>query len=122
MKKDKWHDHIENVLSSASKVIGVMRNLKHKFSFYSPNQIYISYVRPRLQHFSTVWDNCTAEQTRSFEKLQNEAARIMTGFTRSVSLECNWDSLALRRYYQKLNFMYKATHDMVPSYIADLIP
>ena len=35
--------------------------------------------------------------------------------------ECNWDSLALRRYNQKLKFMYKATHGMVLSYIVDLI-
>ena len=58
---------------------------------------------------------------------QKEAARIVTGLTRSVSLERlykerNWDSLALRRYNQKLKFMYKATHGIVPSYIVDLIP
>ena len=104
-----------------------MRKLKYKFSYHSLNQIYISYVRPILEYSSIVWDNCTAEQTRSLEKLQNEAARIMTGVTRSVSLErlykeCNWDSLALRRYNQKLKFMYKATHGMVPSCFVDLIP
>ena len=104
-----------------------MRKLKYKFSYHSLNQIYISYVRPILVYSSIVWDNCTAEQARSLEKLQNEAARIVTGLTRSVSLgrlynECNWDSLALRRYNQKIKFMYKATHGMVPSYIVDLIP
>ena len=36
--------------------------------------------------------------------------------------ECNWDSLALRRYNQKLKFMYKAPHGMVSSYIVDLKP
>ena len=50
-----------------------------------------------------MWDNCTAEQERALEKLQNEAACIVMGLTRSVPLErlykeCNWDSLALRRY------------------------
>ena len=61
------------------------------------------------------------------QKIQNEAARIVTGLTRSVSLErlyneCGWDSLALRRNNQKLKFMCKATHGMVPSYISDIIP
>lgn len=126
-ERGKWHDHIEKILSSASKVIGVMRKLKYTFSYHSLNQIYISYVRPILEYSSIVWDNCTAEQAGSLEKLQNEAARIVTGLTRSVSLErlyreCNWDSLTSRRYNQKLKFMYKATHDMVPSYIDDLIP
>ena len=126
-EKGKWYDHIEKVLSSASKVIGIMRKLKYKFSYHSLNQIYISYVRPILEYSSIVWDNCTTEQARSLEKLQNEAAGIVTGLTRPVSLErlyneCNWDSLALRRYNQKLKFMYKATYGMVPSYIVDLIP
>ena len=41
-------------------------------------------------------------------------------YGKTVSLEmlyneCGWDSLALRRNNQKLKFIYKATHDMVPS-------
>ena len=104
-----------------------MRKLKYKFSYHSLNQIYIAYVRPILKYSSIVWDNCTAEQARSLEKLQTELAHIVTGLTRSVSLEwlykdCHLESLALRRYNQKLKFMYKATHGMVPSYIVDLIP
>ena len=109
------------------KVIDVMRKLKNKFNYHSLNQMYISYVRPILVSSLIVWDKCTAKQARSLEKLQNEAARIVMGLTMSVSLErlykeCNWDSLALRRYNQKLKFMYKATHDVVSSYIAGIIP
>ena len=129
MKKVNGMITLKKVLSSASKVIGVMRNLKYKFSYHSLNQIYISYVRPILEYSSVVWDNCTSEQARSLEKLQNEAARIVTGLTRSVSLErlykeCTWDYLALRRYNQKLKcrYMYKSMHGMVPSYIANLKP
>lgn len=108
----KWQNHIENILSSASKVIGSMRKLKYSFSRIALNQIYISYVRPILEYSSIVSDNCTIEQANSVEKLQNEAARIVTGLTRSVSLErlyneCEWDSLSIRRTNQKLKFMYK---------------
>ena len=122
----KWHNHIENILASASKVIGVMRKLKYTFSRIALNQIYISYARPILEYSSVVWDNCTLDQANSLEKLQNEAARIVTGLTRSVLqerhyTECGWDSLALRRRYQKLKFMYIASHNMVPSYISDVI-
>ena len=65
--------------------------------------------------------------TLSLQKLQNESARIVTGLTRSVSLdnlfnECGWQTLKGRRESQKLSFMYKASHGIVPSYISDLIP
>ena len=93
-----------------------MRKLKYTFSRIALNQIHISYARPILEYSSIVWDNCTI-QSNSLEKLQNEAARIVTGLTRSVSLErlyteCGWDSLALRRRNQKLKFMYKVSHNM----------
>ena len=123
----KWHNHIENILVSASKVIGIMRNLKYSFSRVALNQIYISYVRSLFEYSSIGWDNCTAEQANSIEKLQNEAACIVIGLTRCISLkklynECGWESLALRRKNQKLKFIYKVTHNMVPEYIQDIIP
>ena len=123
----KWKCHKDSVLTSASRMIGIMRKLKYVFSRRSLNQIYISYIRPILEYSSIVWDGCTVEQQNSLEKLQNEAARIVTGLTKSVTLirlytECGWESLAERRSKQKLKFMYKAVNGMVPSYITDLIP
>ena len=64
-----------------------MRRLKYDFFRRALNQIYISYVRPLLEYSSIVWDGCTDEQSSSLEKIQNEAARIVTGLTRPVSLE-----------------------------------
>ena len=37
----KWDKHIETILKSASKVIGIMRKLKYNFSRIALNQIYI---------------------------------------------------------------------------------
>ena len=96
-----------------------MRKLKYEFSRLALNQIYISYVRPIIEYSSIVWDGCSEQNADLLEKLQHEAARIVTGLTRSVSLEnlykdCGWPSLAISRKYQKLNFMYKALNNMVP--------
>ena len=126
----KWDTHIETILKSASKIIGIMRKLKYNFTRKALNQIlnqiYLSYVRPLLEYSCVVWDGCTIDQSHSLEKLQHEAARIVTGLTRSVSLErlykeCGWESLQSRRSNQKLKFMYRAMNDMVPSYISNLI-
>ena len=64
-----------------------MRKLKYDFSRRALNQIYISYVRPLLEYSSIVLDGSTVEQSSNLEKLQNEAARIVTGLIRSVSLD-----------------------------------
>ena len=123
----KWKCHIDSILTSASRMIGIMRKLKYVFSRRSLNQIYVSYVRPVLEYSCVVWDGCTVEQQNSLEKLQNEAARIATGLTKSVTLnrlyqECGWQTLQERRTNQKLKLMYKAVNGMVPPYISDLIP
>ena len=104
-----------------------MRKLKYVFSRRSLNQIYVTYVRPVLEYSSVVWGGCTIEQQNSLEKLQNEAARIVTGLTKSVTLnrlyrEFDWQTLQERRTNQILKLMYKAVNGMVPSYISDLIP
>ena len=66
-------------------------------------------------------------KTQTLLKIQNEAAGIVTGLTRSVSLvklynECGWTNLSVRRHQQKLHFMYKVNNGLVPSYITDLFP
>ena len=126
-KNGKWHSHIDKILNSAAKVIGIMRKLKFTLNRIALNQIYMSYVLPILEYSSIIWDGCTAQDSNALEKLQNEAARIVTGLTRSVSLEnlyrqCGWKSLFERRNNHKLCFMYKSVNGQVPSYITDIIP
>ena len=101
--------------------------MKYTVSRMALNQMYVSYLSPILEYSSVVWDGCTENNSCLLEKIQHEAARIVTGLTRSVSLqklyrECGWVSLAERRKQQKLALMYKVTHNLVPSYITDLIP
>ena len=125
--KGRWGKHIENIVTSASKIIGIMRKLKYSFSRQALNQIYMSYVFPILEYSSIVWDNCTVYEAEALEKLQNEAARIVTGLTRSVSLanlysKCGWIPLKTRHQEQKQTLIFKAVNGLTPNYISDLIP
>ncbi len=123
----KWHTHINNLMSSASRLLGIMKKLKFQLSRKSLNQIYISYVRPLIEYASVVWDNCSQYEKNMIDQIQNEAARIVTGLTRSVHLEnlrqeVGWQSLSTRREVQKLSIMYKAKNNLAPNYINTLIP
>ncbi len=102
----KWHTHVNNIISSSSKILGIMRKLKFRLSRNSLNQIYISYMRPILEYASVVWDGCSEYEKSALEKIQHEAARIVTGLTKSVSLynlskEIGWQSLSVRRSVKK---------------------
>ena len=123
----KWHEHINSISKSASKVLSTMRALKFELKRDTLNQIYISYMRPLLEYGSIVWDGCTQNEKETLEKLQLEAARVVTGLTRSAATHCllkeiGWISLENRRKIQKLVTMYKAKTGNLPDYLNVLIP
>ena len=77
----QWKTHIETILKAAYTTLGIMRKLMYRFSRQALNQMYISYIRPTLENSSIVWDGCSEQDKTALEKLQNEAARIVTGLT-----------------------------------------
>ena len=61
------------------------------------------------------------------ERIQYEAARIVTGLTRSVSIdklikEIGWLSISDRRLFQKAVLMYKIINGLAPEYISNIMP
>ena len=97
-----WHEHIEYIKTKAWFRINIMRRLKFKLDRKSLEIIYMSFIRPLLEYASVVWDNCAEYESEELEKIQNEAARIVTGATKLVSLEAlyidtGWESLETRR-------------------------
>ena len=44
-------------------------------------KIYLTFIRPLLVYSCEVWDNCSQTDNDRLEKLQLEAARIVTGLT-----------------------------------------
>ena len=79
-----------------------MRKLKFKLDRHSLQTIYISFIRPLLEYAYIVWDNFNQTEVYELEKIQHEAARIVTGATELVSInallsETGWETLASRR-------------------------
>jgi len=63
-----------------------MRKLKLSVRRKTLNQIYVLFLRPILEYSSVVWDNCTQYEKDRLKKVQIEAARIVTGITRYITL------------------------------------
>ena len=74
-----------------------------------------------------VWDNCTQYEKNELDKIQNKAARIVTGTTKLVSIralyeEVKWDTLEERRRKHKLALFYKMANGLSPPYLSSLTP
>ena len=89
-----------------------MRKFKFKLNRQALETMYFSFIRPTLEYADIVWDNCTQQQEQDIEKIQIEAARIVTGATKLISLnklyvETGWELLKDRRRKHRLILFYK---------------
>ena len=123
-----WHEHLEYIKSKAlTRIINVMRKLKFKLDRQSLQIIFFTFIRPILEYADVVWNNCTQYEVNNIEKIQIEAARIVTGSTKLVSInsvtnETGWKSLLNRRKKHKLLLFYKMQHNISPNYSSCLVP
>ena len=74
-----------------------------------------------------MWDNCTQYEANELEKIQHEAARIVSGATKLVSIdkllkEVGWDTLSCRRKKHKQILFYKMINGLCPDYLSSLVP
>ena len=123
----KWDRHIETMIKKCSKMVGVLRRLKMNLSRKCLSTMYLSFIGPILEYADIAWDGCSNDATDRLEKIQTEAARLVTGLTRSSNLnalynEVGWCRLSQRRKERKLITFYKIVHGLAPSYLTDLLP
>ncbi|KAK3099985.1 hypothetical protein FSP39_012969 [Pinctada imbricata] len=123
----KWSLHIDNICNSALKQINVLKKLKFVLSRNSLNRIYTTFILPLLEYACELWDGCSLSDCEKLEKIQYQAARIVTGLPLfasidSLFLETGWDSLKNRREKRKLSLFYKIENGLTPDYLRDLLP
>ena len=80
-----------------------------------------------MEYADVVWDNTTLFLTNKLENVQIEAARIVTGGTRLVSInslykETGWGTLQARRENHKKIYFYKMVNGLVPPYLNAIVP
>ena len=75
----KWNNHIENIILSVSRHLGILRKLKYRLSRQNLEKLYLLYIRPIFEYAYEIWDNCGVCYSTKLEKLQLDAARIVTG-------------------------------------------
>ena len=122
-----WHEHLDYIKTKAWHRVNIMRKLKFTLDRKSLQTIYISFIRPLLEYADVVWDNCTKYEANELEQIQNEAARIVTGATKLVSIqsllsETGWESLTSRREKHKLILYYKMQNGLTPDFLSSLVP
>ena len=115
----RWNKHITATKNKAS---GTLKFLQRNLRITS-NQIkttaYMSFVRPRLEYGSTVWDPHTQNNIDKLEMVQRRASRWVLGRFHQRSsvgemLELlKWPSLQQRRTDSRLAMLFKMHNNIV---------
>ena len=121
-----WHEHINCISSKAWIRLNVMRKLKFILDRKSLESTYTCFIRPILEYADVIWVNCTQYEINALEKNHIEAARIVTGTTKLVSLdklyqETGWETLEERRKKHKPYLFYKMSNNLSPNYLSSLV-
>ena len=105
----------------------VLKRLKYSLDRKTIETIYFSFIRPKLEYGSHIWDNCSKQDSESLEKFQLEIARIVTGARKGTShkliyQETGWQTLAERRSIWKIKYLSKIINGDAPEYLQTLLP
>ena len=119
-----WESHISEVVGKSAKVLAALRSWLRPICPQSTLvTIYKSLVLPHLDYCSAVWGCIGNGLSQKLEKLQNRAARIITGSGWDVRfaqilLALIWKSLADRRAKQLKSLMLKTVNNLVSEYLS----
>jgi hypothetical protein len=124
-----WKKHIDETASKANRCLGILRPLKFILDRASLETLYKSFIRPILEYADIVWDAPDAHRhgLDVLERVQTEAARLVTGATARCSTEnlykeIGWESLSLRRKLHRSTMMFKTMTGLAPESLLQKIP
>ena len=115
------------MITNITKHLGILCKLKFSVNRSNLEIMYLVYIRPLFENACEVWDNCGIVCSDKLEKLQLDAARIVTGlpsFTKSEFLyaETGWQTLSERKFRRKLQLYFNIKSGVAPEYSRHLVP
>ena len=80
-----WNIQTINVCKKISSRIGLIRRLKNVFPSHTIHNLYYPLIQSNIDYCLTVWGLSAQKYIGQLQKLQNRAARVITGnFNRST--------------------------------------
>ena len=122
-----WDKHNDNISKKISSRIGAIKRLKAFVDRETLKSAYNALVLPHFDYCCEVWDTIGISLSDRLQKLQNRAARVITGRKNehgqsALALnELGWKTLIERRKQFVAKLTYKITHDLAPKSLTKLI-
>ena len=105
-----WKNHVDTTIAKVPKGIGMLRQMKPYVPKFTLMHVYNALILPHFDYCSFVCDTCSNYLIENLQKLQNRAARVISGKSYEIrSCEilsdlAGWRSLAERMKFQKATY------------------
>ena len=122
-----WNQHVNNLCLKLSPKIELLRKLKHKLPTEQLITIYKSIIQPHFDYCVSVWGSTSKTNILLLQRLQNRAARIITGMydwnisARNIVNNLGWMNIKQRIDYFTSLLTFKALNGLTPTYISDTL-
>ena len=120
-----WKEHIKYVVSKVSRAIGFLKYSKSLVPSTTLINLYKSIVEPHFRYCCSVWGCCSSIEKTRLQRLQNRAARIITGGRYDDSAAPLIKSLGWQTVEEMIGsetkiMVFKALNGYAPQYLTEL--
>ena len=120
-----WRNHLQSVRQKVGCGIRILKRIRPFVGLEHLINVYRSIVEPYFTYCCIVWDSIGETLVDSLQKLQNRAARVITGasylkHSADIRHELGWLSLSEMRQHHMALMMFKVNHGLCPSYLSDM--
>ena len=126
--KLNWYTHLKNLHVRVMGKLAVLRRLSKILPKDILEMIFKTTILPCIDYADTVWGTCTEKGQNMAQRLQNAAARIVTGNFDYVNFrgeelvkEVKWETIKERRIFHTAILMFKCINGLAPNYLCDQI-
>ena len=120
-----WKEHVKTVSSKVSRAIGFLKHAKSFLPEETLRTMYTGIVEPHFRYCCSVWGCCGATEINQLQKLQNRAARIVTGSSfdtpgQPLIKRLGWKTIDELIASESNIMVFKSLHELAPQYMCNL--
>ena len=120
-----WKEHIKVTSSKVSKAVGFLRHAKPFLPEETLKTLYTGIIEPHFCYCCLVWGCSGVNEITQLQKLQNRAARIVTGSSFDAPCQplikvLGWKTIDQLITSETNIMVYKSLHELAPQYMCNL--
>ena len=119
-KNLKWGSQAKFLRTKISRALGLLKYAKQFVQEDTLRNMYLSIVEPHLSYCCSVWGCCGDTKLNNLQKLQNRAARIVTGspfdsLAAPLLQRLGWLSVDRLAHRETSTMVYKSLNGLAPN-------